>query len=184
MSALTVYALIALGLLLDGAYLFRIALFCCAVHEAGHVATYIICAHSLPKLELSAGGICLKRTALLSRNKRLFVLCMGPAFNFLLSAALYFKAQQNATYSAYIIAAVSLCVGLYNMLPIGALDGAQIVETFISGKHIMQWNKLQNVLVIALCFVLPAVALFFKLPLITCVAAFVAPVYLFIQNKF
>ncbi len=176
------YALVSLGLLLDGAYLFRIVLFCCAVHEAGHAAAYIICTHRLPKIVVSAGGVCLKKTAYLTRRQMMFVLCMGPIFNFVLFAALYYKAQQNATYSAYIIAAASVCVGLYNLLPVGALDGAQIVELFLSAKHLLYWHKYQKALIAFLCVFLPVITFVIGMPTITKIAAFVAPVYLYVHT--
>ncbi len=183
MKLIFFYALISLGLLLDGAYLFRIVIFCCFVHELGHILAYIICTQKLPKLEFSAGGVCLKKTQNLTKTKKLAVLFCGSIANFLFSAVLYFMALQNATYTAYIYSAVSLCIGLYNMLPVGALDGAQIIELILPSQYISNWNKMQRIVIIVFAIALPICSFVFSRSAMAVVGAFIAPVYLIVQNK-
>ncbi|MEG1010769.1 MAG: hypothetical protein RRZ93_01610 [Ruthenibacterium sp.] len=182
MKMLSFYAFLALGLLLDGAMLFRILLVCAALHEAGHVLAYIFCAHRLPKLTCCASGICLSRTAPLSLACRTGVLCAGPAVNFAACILLYVRAQQCASYGAYLVAAVNLCTGLYNLLPFGALDGAQLMEGLLPARLLPAWTRTQRFLLTAACVVLPLCAWLGAWPMTARVAAVVAPVYLFLQN--
>ena len=176
------YALLGLGLLMDGAFLFRIVLFCAAVHEAGHILAYLICAKCLPKIACSAGGLCMSRTRSLSPKARLCVLCAGPLANLMLAGALYWRAQESASYLIYLIAAVSLCTGIYNLLPFGALDGAQFLEFWLPAAWLPLYGRIQCTALITLCCVLPICSLFSEWPVQARVAAVIAPLYLFLQN--
>lgn len=182
MRLLWFYALLSLGLLLDGAALFRLVLLCAVVHECGHVAAYICCARCLPKLSFSAGGICLSRTAGLSQTAKLVVLCAGPFVNLSVCFALYALAQQKASYGAYFFACVSFCTGLYNLLPFGALDGAQLLEAVLPARLLPAWSRLQSAMLAAFCAVLPLCAWQLGWPWQARLAAVLAPVYLFVQN--
>lgn len=182
MKILCFYAMLALGMLLDGAMLFRLVLLCAAIHECGHVAAYICCAKRLPKLSASAGGVCLSRTAGLSHAAKLIVLCAGPAANLLTCFVLYAMAQHKASYGAYFFASVSFCTAIYNLLPFGALDGAQLVEEVLPARHLHAWMRAQGALLAAFCAVLPLCAWSLGWPWQARFACVIAPVYLFVQN--
>ncbi len=182
MRIMLFYALISLGLLLDGAYLFRIMLFCCFVHELGHVVMYVLCTKKLPKIEVSAGGVCLKRTQHLTKAKKALVLISGPGSNLLMFLLMYLQAQQKATYEGYIIAAVNLCICVYNLLPLAALDGAQLVELFLPIQCINAFQKFQTITIAVLVVLMPIFAFKFNLPVFVVLGAFIAPVYLLLQN--
>ena len=184
MRILLFYAFLACGLLLDGAYLFRLLLLCAAVHEAGHVLGYLVCTHKLPTLCFSAGGVSLKRTALLSKQQELLVLMAGPGANLLLAALLYVRAQQKASYGIYFLAAVSICVCAYNLLPFGVLDGARLLHCLVPAKHLSTLLRVQQWLLIAFCSAMPLCAMCLGASPMLKVAAFVAPAYLLVQNTF
>ena len=182
MGMLLFYALLALGLLSDGAVLFRMVLVCAFVHECGHAAVYVLCAHRLPKLACGGAGIRLCRTQGLSARQRLFVLCAGPAANLLMGLALFWRAQMQASYALYFLAAVSFCTALYNLLPFGALDGAQLLEAALPPCALGAWVRAQRVLLLAFCMALPVAAFYFCWPPAARAASVAAPVYLLAQQ--
>lgn len=184
MRLLFFYAFLALGLLLDGAYLFRLTLACCALHEAAHSIVYILCARTLPRLRCSAGGLRMEQTARLSRCAQLLVLCAGPAANFALTASLLLAAHQKASYSAYFLAAVSLCVGLYNLLPLGALDGAQIAALLLPATWQGTLFRVRRALLVLLCGVTGLWALLGAAPVSVRILALTGPVYLVLEDAF
>ncbi len=182
MNAVFFYALLALGLLLDGAFLFRLLLFSVFIHESAHVLIYIILAKKMVKLQFSAGGICLKRTERLSACNKLFVLFAGPFANLVTSLVFFMLAQNEASYFAYIFSAVNLCVGLYNLLPVSPLDGAQIIECFLQPCAIYRWVKFQKAIIILISAAAPVLALLVSASPTATAAAFIAPFYLLLQN--
>lgn len=182
MRALSFYAFLALGLLLDGAQIFRLVLLCAALHECGHAAVYIGCARRLPRLCFGAGGVRLERTAQLSRAAQAAVLCAGPGANFALSAALLLRAQCRASYTLYFLAAASICVGAYNLLPVGVLDGAQLLCLWLPARLLPPLWRLQRVFLLLLCTGAPLCAALLPLGRTAKIALLAAPAYLFVQE--
>lgn len=182
MNLLMFYAFLALGLLVDGAALFRITIFCAALHELGHVLVYVCIAHRLPRLCLRAGGVAMHHTVFLSVGQQCAVLCAGPLANFLFALALWVAIQSRASYGAYFFMATSLCVGLYNLLPLGTLDGAQLLRLFVPARLEATVYFAQQMLLRVVCAALPLCAVLCELPRTARVGAFVAAAYLFVQN--
>lgn len=121
----------SIGLIFDSAGLWRMTLCAALLHEAGHIAVYVLCARRLPALRVRAGGFALRGTESLSKRKELAVLAAGPLVNFLFAAGCFGFARRHASYFMYFFAAVHLCVGLYNCLPFGALDGSRILSALV-----------------------------------------------------
>ena len=61
------------------------------------------------------------------RTQELWVLAAGPLANFIM-AALLLQLHRQASYALYFLAAVSLCTGVYNLMPFGVLDGARLLQ--------------------------------------------------------
>ena len=127
-------ACLAAGLLFDPMGFLRMTLVCAFVHESGHVLAYMLCAHKLPGLHFSAGGIGLSGAEQLPRTQELWVLAAGPLANFIMAALLFLQLHRQASYALYFLAAVSLCTGVYNLMPFGVLDGAPAAEFAACGK--------------------------------------------------
>ena len=106
-------ACLAAGLLFDPMGFLRMTLVCAFVHESGHVLAYMLCAHKLPGLHFSAGGIGLSGAEQLPRTQELWVLAAGPLANFIMAALLFLQLHRQASYALYFLAAVSLCTGVY-----------------------------------------------------------------------
>ncbi len=100
-------ACLAAGLLFDPMGFLRMTLVCAFVHESGHVLAYMLCAHKLPGLHFSAGGIGLSGAEQLPRTQELWVLAAGPLANFIMAALLFLQLHRQASYALYFLAAVS-----------------------------------------------------------------------------
>ncbi len=177
-------AVLAAGLLWDPMGLLRMTLLCALVHESGHVLAYMLCLRALPPLSLDWGGITLSGTQRFSREQELFVLVAGPAANFLMTALLFAQLWQRASYRLYFLAAVSLCTGLYNLLPFGVLDGARILQNLLPAARQDALHQAQRLLLCVFCTGMIGAALSGKLPPGARAAACLGPAYLLAQEFF
>ena len=177
-------ACLAAGLLFDPMGFLRMALVCSVIHEAGHVLVYFLCARRLPRLRPGLGGVSLEEGGMLTAGQDMAVLCAGPAANFLFSSALYVCALRQARYGFYFLAAVSLCTGLYNLLPLGVLDGTRILQNLLNPAQLVCLAQAQRGLLVLLFFAGIGIALCAPLPPAARVAALLAPGYLLLQNFF
>ena len=123
-----VCACLAVGLLFDPLGFLRMALFCSVWHEMGHILVYWGITGRFPPIQFHVGGISLKETHCISTKQENWVLLAGPLANMILSAALYGYTYYQASYGVYFLACVSLCTGVYNLLPVGVLDGARLLQ--------------------------------------------------------
>lgn len=154
-------ACLAVGLLFDPMGFLRMALLCSVVHELGHVVAYWGATGRFPPLQLSVGGIALKKIHFLSLRQESVVLMAGPAANFIFAAVLYGVAMHKASYGVYFLAAVSFCTGMYNLLPIGVLDGARLLQNLFPAHYqtkILRAERFMAVLLSAAIVPLLAIA--------------------------
>lgn len=176
-------ACLAGGLLFDPMGFLRMALVCAVLHECAHVLAFVLCAHRLPKLRFELGGICLWGTQRLSRTAELMILAAGPTANFLFSAVLLAMAEKKAQYGLYFLAAVSLCTGLYNLLPFGVLDGARILQNLVPAEKIGTLYRVQRAALYLFCTAAAGLALASPMPASARAAAMLGPCYLILKEK-
>ncbi len=120
---------LALVLLADGTGLVRLGLCASLVHECGHLVVYWIFLRRMPPLRLTLAGIGLRANGLwLGRWRETLLLAAGPLANLAAAAVCAVLVNQRATYARYFFLAANLCVGVYNLLPVGALDGGRLVR--------------------------------------------------------
>ena len=87
---------------------------------------------SLPVLSFSVRGIGLDAcAALLSRRQTFLLALAGPLTNFVLCAAVLCAMQLSASYWGYFFAAANLATGLFNLLPLGDLDGHRMLQCLL-----------------------------------------------------
>ena len=158
-------ACLAAGLLFDPMGFLRMTLVCAFVHESGHVLAYMLCAHKLPGLHFSAGGIGLSGAEQLPRTQELWVLAAGPLANFIMAALLF-------------LAAVSLCTGVYNLMPFGVLDGARLLQNLLPAEKQDALRRAQRLLLCLFCAAALGFALLGGMPRGARAAAFLGPGYL------
>lgn len=168
-------ACLAAGLLFDPLGFLRMALVCAAIHEGGHVLIFMLCAHRLPKLQFSIEGISLSGAQRLSRTQELWVLAAGPMANFIFAALLFLRLQRRASFGLYFLAAVSLCTGLYNLLPFGVLDGARILQNLFPAEKQDALQRAQRALLCVFAVAVLGLALKENLPFGARAAAFLGP---------
>ena len=168
-------ACLAAVLLFDQLGFLRMALVCAALHESGHVLVYVLCARRLPRLRFSVEGISLSGAQQLSRAQELWVLAAGPMANFIFAALLLWRLQRRASYGLYFLAAVSLCTGLYNLLPFGVLDGARILQNLFPAPKQDALQRAQRALLCIFAVAVLGLALKGELPFGARAAAFLGP---------
>ena len=144
-------ACLAAGLLFDPMGFLRMTLVCAFVHESGHVLAYMLCTHKLPGLHFSAGGIGLSGAEQLPRTQELWVLAAGPLANFIMAALLFLQLHWQASYALYFLAAVSLCTGVYNLMPFGVLDGARLLQNLLPAEKQDALRRAQRLLLCLFC---------------------------------
>lgn len=125
-------AVITLMLIFDESGTCAVALFCCIIHEIGHIACLLIWGEKPVSVELSFYGIKLERQrhSVLSPAEEVAVFAAGPVMNFIFSAFLLPFSDKNT--GAETAAAISFCVGIFNLLPCAPLDGGNIISTFLA----------------------------------------------------
>ena len=124
-------AAVTLMLILDVSGFCAVALFCCAVHEAGHIICLLIMGEKPKLIELSFYGVRLER-AVMSENAGAWeplVYASGPAANFMLSALLFvFSNKFPGLHGA---AVTSLGIGIFNLIPCRPLDGGNLLSVLM-----------------------------------------------------
>lgn len=124
--------LLALSLLYDHTGMLRWGLLCAALHETGHLLAWGVLVRRMPRLEVSALGICLcMRGVALPPAQEKILAAAGPMTNLLLCAAwVWFMDRWGYTYAGYWFVSANLLLGLFNLLPLPGLDGARLFRDF------------------------------------------------------
>lgn len=135
LGAAVFLAIAALGMIFDSVDLWRMTLCASALHEVGHILCYFLCTGRRPAVRLRAGGVCLRGAECLPRTAETLVLCAGPAVNLAAAGVCLAAARARASYAVYFFGAVNLCVGTYNLLPLGTLDGGRLLRLLVPVRY-------------------------------------------------
>lgn len=143
---------VTLTLIIDESGVGAIALLSCILHEAGHIICLFILGEKPKKIEFSFYGIKLERGPMSSRStvEDLLVFASGPSANFIFSAVLFLLS--NFFTSLRDAAIISLCIGIFNLVPCKPFDGGNILYTVLCR------NTKQNIAE-RICFCVSAVVL-------------------------
>ncbi len=119
LAAATIY-------LLDGQGIFTLAVISAAVHELGHYAALAIFGAKpyLLRLELTGAAMYFDESRL-SYGRELVAALAGPTAGLLLAFAAAFC-------GAHALSGVSLVLSVFNLLPIGGLDGGRVLSALLS----------------------------------------------------
>lgn len=117
---------IAFLLIMDNSGLMSASLFAVVSHEIGHLLTmkYIGCAPR--SVKFTASGVLICGTSYCSVKDNVVIALSGPIVNFVFALSFYCFNLIIDSRLVLVYSAVSLLVGLVNMLPIKGLDGGTI----------------------------------------------------------
>ena len=106
------------------------------------------------------------------------MLAAGPLANFIMAALLFLQLHRQASYALYFLAAVSLCTGVYNLMPFGVLDGARLLQNLLPVEKQDALRRAQRLLLCLFCAAALGFALLGGMPRGARAAAFLGPGYL------
>lgn len=120
------FAVLTLFFMLDNTSFGIAALAACGIHECSHIMVMTLL--GIPAEEITFYGAGIRISSPVADNakglRRLTILAVGCAANFV--AALVYRLSGNDA-----AAAINLLTGLFNLLPIGEHDGAEMVKMLL-----------------------------------------------------
>lgn len=117
------FAVIGLFLAFDSGGYGWLCFAACVCHELGHLAAMAVRGDKPREMIFSGGGICIKQ----SGQPSFGVLAAGCVVNFLLFIV-YFAVLGRGNIFYTIFGGANLVVGVFNLLPVGGLDGHGLLE--------------------------------------------------------
>lgn len=107
---------------------------CCALHEAGHILLLSLCDSPPDAIVLGVFGMRIERGEVCLDYRRETVCALaGPAANFIVSlVALPFAWRYS---DALKLAALSAGIGVFNLLPVEPMDGAEALRSLLMLKY-------------------------------------------------
>jgi Zn-dependent protease len=143
----TFFAVIAMFIALDTTGFALMSLAACLIHEAGHLFAMFLTGRKPAAVELRGGGIRIDGS-----DSSAFVLISGSAVNIVLFFVLYFTLPKTDIYPV-MFAVINLMIGLFNLLPIGCLDGKRLLSLAVSGK-LLRFVEIAAVLLVLAVIIL------------------------------
>lgn len=131
-TAAFICGLVVLGA--DSRYL--IALVCTALHECGHVFAMLYFGSESIDININLFNIEITDKARLKRpyKQDIAIIAVGPAVNFFTAVLFYLLflfCQSDVVYAFF---AISLVLGIFNLLPMESTDGGQLLKIFLTKK--------------------------------------------------
>ncbi|MDL2232802.1 site-2 protease family protein [Ruminococcaceae bacterium OttesenSCG-928-L11] len=110
-----------------------------AIHELGHLVAMAAAGIRVERVAFRAFGIDIQRSrsATASYGRELAIAVGGVAANFLTALLLYGFAFQSMR--VILLVSVNVALGLFNSLPVGTLDGGQILQILLT-----RWGSLET----------------------------------------
>lgn len=125
------FAVVTIYLILDHSGFGYCGVLAAVTHELGHVIAYFIVGERPKSVTLSIEGMRITSSdRYLTLGKDLFALSAGCFTNFAVFALLYYGMQPSPELTQ--IALVQLSIGLFNIIPVGALDGGMILKRILA----------------------------------------------------
>ncbi len=144
--------------LCDKSRVFTMALIASLLHEMAHIIMLYFVGECADSIILAPQGAKLVRSGkMISYKSEILVLLAGCILNFTLFAILY---SFSESLSLKLFAVVNLSLGIFNMLPLGTLDGGRILKILL--KNILSSQRAELVckivsIIVVLAFVVVGV---------------------------
>ncbi len=127
----TFFAVIALLIFIDTSGTAMLSLIASLLHETGHLVAILLCRAELQSIVFYGGGICIRSDLeLLCFSKRLFIVSAGCMINLLISIIGFVFFQRSDAF--LIFATVNGIICVFNLIPVGYFDGAEILDIIFS----------------------------------------------------
>lgn len=97
------------------------------LHELGHFLAMAVCRIKIKAVKFTAFGVEIKKAGKYKLNKEIAVSLGGITANLALALGLYLFAFKSMR--IMLLISVNLVIALFNLLPIGNLDGGEIAKT-------------------------------------------------------
>lgn len=122
----------------DASGFLRLGLAAAFLHEMGHIAVYFLQKRTLPRVEVTLAGFCMRTRGELTAGQRFWLAAAGPGMNFALALFWALRLEERMTIRGSAFWAANVLTGAFNLLPIPPLDGAQMLASariFIEQKQ-------------------------------------------------
>ena len=128
-------AALTLVLLFDPSGFAKLSLICAVLHEGGHILAFWMLTGRLPRVGCSLCGLKIEMDGeQLSLIKENLLLLSGPLANLVVAALTGLLILSRATFARYFFACENLCLALFNLLPIGFLDGGRLIHNILGER--------------------------------------------------
>lgn len=144
-----------------------------AIHEAGHIIAILLQGGNISNFTVNAGGLKISYDSYrFTYAQDLICALSGPVVGII-------AAVLGANIGLPVFAGISLCLSVFNLLPIRPLDGGKIVWSFFMMLSVKNSDKLMTIIEIIFLAILNVISLYifaisgsFNLTLLTAVLTF------------
>lgn len=131
-KTLLVLGLLTIALAFDPAHLLSMALLAAFLHECGHALVFVLLTGHRPCLRPDGLGVSLSvAQTTLSTRQECWLLLAGPGANLIATGVTICLMQHSASYGGWFFACANLLLGLFNLLPVGYLDGGRLLRCLL-----------------------------------------------------
>lgn len=131
------------------------------MHEFGHIAATYFCGERINKINFGFANVDIMTTNQNPKNN-FTVLISGSTVNFVIALIFIIIYSYSCNRVLSVIAYQNLCIGIFNLLPIGTLDGGQILLFILNKKFdVFTSEKISNI--ISVIFMIPVCTLGFMI---------------------
>ncbi len=150
----TFFAMLAFLLLWDRDGIAIMSLIACLIHELGHILAMRLFGVSPESVIFYGGGIAIRKNIyILPLYKKLIILSAGCIVNIINSVVFYFISPD---FIGFVMVNGVIC--LFNLLPIGSFDGAEIIsailESLLKPRYAAVTGKIIAVLMTGALFII------------------------------
>jgi stage IV sporulation protein FB len=137
--------LLAVLLFLDEQNIVPWALLACFLHELGHLFVIYLLGGTVQAFHLSIIGAEMipARKRLFSYTEELMIAAGGPVMSFVCALLIAFFAKRyGGSETIFLFSGLNLVAGLFNLLPVGPLDGGRILKILLLKRSFQEGERL------------------------------------------